>query len=57
MASTTYPDFHAHTEALEVAKAFASGIKDRIIIITGVNVQGIGYTTAQAFVSSLCLCP
>ena len=57
MASTTYHDFHAHTEALEVAKAFASGIKDRIIIITGVNVQGIGYTTAQAFVSSLCLCP
>jgi hypothetical protein len=51
MAATTHSEFNAHTEAAEVAKAFASGIKDKIIIVTGVNLKGIGYTTAQAFVS------
>jgi hypothetical protein len=51
MASTTHPEFHFHTEALDVAKAFASGVKDKVVLVTGVNLQGIGYTAAQAFVS------
>jgi hypothetical protein len=50
MASTTYPEFNAQTENLEVAKAFASEITGKTIIVTGVNKGGIGFTTAQGFV-------
>ncbi|KAI1212170.1 putative short-chain dehydrogenase [Annulohypoxylon truncatum] len=50
MTATTY-DFNENTEALEVAKAFAERIHGKTIIVTGANLKGIGYTTAQAFAS------
>ncbi|KAK5945364.1 hypothetical protein PMZ80_002568 [Knufia obscura] len=51
MASTTHPDFGPTTEALTVAAAFPTAIKDRTILITGINKLGIGYTTAEALAS------
>lgn len=51
MATTTYPKFTETTEALEVAEAFACGIRGKTIIVTGVNRGGIGFSTSQAFVS------
>ena len=51
MTAATNLDFGAATEAITVAVTFASSIKDRTILITGVNKLGIGYTTAQAFAS------
>lgn len=51
MPSTTHPEFNANTEAIDVAKAFPDGIRGKTIIVTGVNQGGIGYSTAQAFVS------
>lgn len=50
MPSTTHPEFNANTEALEVAAAFADGIRGKTVLVTGVNKGGIGYTTAEAFV-------
>ncbi|EXJ64563.1 hypothetical protein A1O7_00899 [Cladophialophora yegresii CBS 114405] len=44
-------DFGFETEGLAVAAAFPSSIKDRTILITGVNRKGIGYTTAESFAS------
>ena len=52
MTATTYKEFNENTEGFEVAKAFAGAIHGRTIIITGVNLHGIGFTTAEAFVSS-----
>ncbi|KAF9773470.1 hypothetical protein IL306_008711 [Fusarium sp. DS 682] len=49
MASTTHSEFGAHTEAVEVAKAFSDGIYGKTILITGVNRGGIGFATAHAF--------
>ncbi len=51
MTSTSHPNFHKETEATEVVGAFPQAIKDRTILITGVNKQGIGYATAEAFAS------
>ena len=51
MAATTHPEFGAATEALEVAKAFASSIQGKTVLITGVNKGGIGYSTSYAIVS------
>jgi hypothetical protein len=51
--STTHPDFDANTEGLEVAKAFADRISGKTVIVTGVNLNGIGFTTARAFVSHM----
>ena len=51
MATTTYSKFNEETEALVVAEVFASGIRGKTIIVTGVNRGGIGFSTAQAFVS------
>ncbi|KAF5664847.1 short chain dehydrogenase reductase [Fusarium denticulatum] len=51
MTSTTHTDFGANTEAIEVAQAFADGIRGKTILITGVNRGGIGFATAHAFVS------
>ena len=51
MTATTNSDFNHQTEALQVAKAFPEQIRGKIILVTGVNVQGIGYATAEAFVS------
>jgi NAD(P)-dependent dehydrogenase (short-subunit alcohol dehydrogenase family) len=52
MAATTHTKFNANTEALDVAKEFAAGIRGRTVIVTGVNRNGIGFSTSQAFVSS-----
>ncbi|SPN98640.1 related to double substrate-specificity short chain dehydrogenase/reductase 2 [Cephalotrichum gorgonifer] len=43
--------FNEATEALEVAKAFPDQIRGKTVMITGVNVGGLGFTTAQAFAS------
>jgi NAD(P)-dependent dehydrogenase (short-subunit alcohol dehydrogenase family) len=48
-ASLTNVTFDAKTEALDVAASFASQVKDRIIVITGVNLAGLGFSTAEAF--------
>ena len=50
MTATTHPEFHADTESLEVAKAFPQSIRGKSIVVTGVNREGIGFTTSQAFV-------
>ncbi|KIW72963.1 hypothetical protein PV04_01119 [Phialophora macrospora] len=44
-------DFGFETDGLAVAAAFASSIKDRTILVTGVNRKGIGYATAESFAS------
>jgi hypothetical protein len=51
--ATTHLEFNQETEGLEVAKAFASGIQGKAILVTGVNRGGIGFETARAFVSIL----
>jgi NAD(P)-dependent dehydrogenase (short-subunit alcohol dehydrogenase family) len=51
MATTTHAEFDKQTEAFTVAAAFPESIKGRTVIITGVNKQGIGYSTAEAFAS------
>ena len=56
MTSTTNPNFTKETEASEVAAAFPQAIKDRTILITGVNKQGLGYATAEAFASQAPRC-
>ena len=53
MAATTHPEYNGRTEALEVAKAFAWGINGKTVIVTGVNKNGIGFSTAEAFVCCL----
>ncbi|KAF4336521.1 double substrate-specificity short chain dehydrogenase reductase 2 [Fusarium beomiforme] len=55
MASTTHSEFGAHTEAVEVAKAFSDRIQGKTILITGVNRGGIGFATAHAFVTHIIL--
>lgn len=52
MTATTNADFNDQTEALEVAQAFPQSIRGKTVLVTGVNREGIGFTTAQAFVSS-----
>ncbi|KAJ5088899.1 hypothetical protein N7456_012515 [Penicillium angulare] len=51
MASTTFTDFNATTESLDVAKLFSDRISGRTILITGVNLGGVGFSTARAFAS------
>jgi len=51
MTSTTHAGFNDKTEGIEVAKAFAEVIRGKTILVTGVNRGGIGFTTAEAFVS------
>ncbi|CRG91499.1 hypothetical protein PISL3812_08548 [Talaromyces islandicus] len=51
MAATTHTKFNANTEGLEVAKEFAAGIRGKTVIVTGVNLSGIGFSTSQAFAS------
>ncbi|KAH7309651.1 putative short-chain dehydrogenase [Stachybotrys elegans] len=51
MTATTHPEFSQTTEALDVAKAFPDRVHGRTILVTGVNLAGIGFTTAQAFAS------
>jgi NAD(P)-dependent dehydrogenase (short-subunit alcohol dehydrogenase family) len=45
---TSRPDFHAKTNGTEVAAAFASAVKGKVILITGVSPRGIGGATARA---------
>ena len=52
MTATTYPDFNHDTEAVEVAKQFNQNVRGKSILITGVNQKGIGFATAEAFVSA-----
>lgn len=53
MTDTTHKDFNNATEGIEVAKAFAERIRGKTVLVTGVNPKGIGFTTAEAFVSVL----
>jgi hypothetical protein len=53
MASTTHSELGHDTEAVDVAKAFADGVRGKTILITGVNRGGIGFSTTHAFVSVL----
>lgn len=50
MTATTNPQFNDSTEAKDVAKAFASQVHGKTVLITGVNIKGIGFATAEAFV-------
>ncbi|UKZ83835.1 hypothetical protein TrVFT333_011648 [Trichoderma virens FT-333] len=50
-SATTHPEFGPHTTALAVAAAFPSVISGKTILITGVNLKGLGYATAEAFAS------
>lgn len=50
-SSTTHPEFGVHTTALAVAAAFPSAIAGKTVLITGVNLKGLGYATAEAFAS------
>lgn len=49
--ATSNPQFDDKTEGLEVAAAFPQRIQGKTIIVTGVNQGGIGFATAEAFVS------
>jgi hypothetical protein len=51
--ATTHPEFNDKTESIEVAKAFAAVIRGKTILVTGVNLGGIGFTTSEAFVSGI----
>ncbi|PMD31639.1 putative short-chain dehydrogenase [Hyaloscypha variabilis F] len=51
MTSTSHPVFNENTESLDVAEAFAARIHEKTILITGVNLGGIGFATAKAFAS------
>jgi hypothetical protein len=50
MTATTYSNFNEKTESLEVAEKLADQILGKTILVTGVNLGGIGFTTAKAFV-------
>ncbi|KAJ4288137.1 hypothetical protein N0V90_012154 [Kalmusia sp. IMI 367209] len=49
MSSTTNPEWNNKTAATTVAATFPEAIKNRTILITGVNKSGLGYGTASAF--------
>ncbi|KAI0203283.1 putative short-chain dehydrogenase [Astrocystis sublimbata] len=51
MSVTTHSEFNEHTEALQVAEAFQEGVRGKTILVTGGNVEGIGFATCQAFAS------
>jgi hypothetical protein len=54
--TTSHPEFNRDTEGLDVAKAFPEGIRNKTILITGVNRGGVGFSTSQAFVSARITC-
>lgn len=61
--ATSHPEFSKETEGVDVAKAFPDGIRNKTIIVTGANRNGIGFATSHAFVSyyimrpfSSCIC-
>jgi NAD(P)-dependent dehydrogenase (short-subunit alcohol dehydrogenase family) len=45
---TTNPEYDHSTDASTVAAAFPDAVKDKVILITGVNAGGIGGATAKA---------
>ncbi|OTA98036.1 hypothetical protein M426DRAFT_17833 [Hypoxylon sp. CI-4A] len=49
--STTHPEWNVSTEALDVAKSFPEQVRNKTILVTGVNPKGIGFATLQAFAS------
>ncbi|KAH6603229.1 hypothetical protein Trco_008004 [Trichoderma cornu-damae] len=49
--ATTHAEFGLHTTAFDVAAAFPSAIAGKTILITGINIKGLGYATAEAFAS------
>ncbi|KAL8787729.1 MAG: hypothetical protein Q9213_002049 [Squamulea squamosa] len=51
MIAATYPEFDQKTEGLKVAETFAGAIRGKTILVTGVNHNGIGYSTCHAFAS------
>lgn len=52
MPSTTHAEFNDSTEALDVAKAFPESIRGKTVLVTGVNLKGVGFTTAEGLVST-----
>ena len=52
MTTTTRAEFNDKTEGTDVAKAFAGVIRGKTILVTGMIRGGIGFTTAEAFVSN-----
>lgn len=53
MTATTHSEFNDQTEALDVAKVFSEAIRGKTVIVTGVNRQGIGFSTSEALVSTI----
>ena len=53
MAATTRSEFDVKTEGLEVAKEFEAEIRGKTVLVTGVNRDGIGFSTSQAIVSNI----
>lgn len=53
MTTTTNPQFNDSTEANDVTKAFATQVQGNTVLVTGVNPEGIGFTTAEAFVCGI----
>lgn len=52
MTATTNSEFNGATEGLDVAAAYPDSIRGNTVLITGVNQGGIGFSTAEAFVSN-----
>ncbi|OAL33731.1 hypothetical protein AYO20_07069 [Fonsecaea nubica] len=48
---TTAPKFNSRTGAFEVARAFPDAVKHKTIIVTGVSLNGLGMSTAEALAS------
>lgn len=40
--------FHKRSEAGDVARHFANNIQDKVVLITGVTISGVGFATAKA---------
>lgn len=55
MASVSHKEFDANTEGVEVAKAFADGIRGKTVLVTGGNRHGLGFSAAHALVSTITL--
>jgi hypothetical protein len=50
MTATTFSQFNGDTEGIEVAQAFSAQVSGKVVLVTGVNRGGIGYSTAEALV-------
>lgn len=56
MTSTTHSEFNDKTEALDVAAEFTDRIKGKTAVVTGVNKDGLGFTTSEALVCPIRKC-